>query len=81
MALSEALYLAFPFRHSNCTPAVFKGVGILTSIFCPNSEGLNIDFNTAFTSIRVRPTSRTNGIIRKGSDISLVVRYLDNEMR
>lgn len=79
IALSDALYLAFPLRQSNCTPAVFRGVGIRTSIFCPNNDGLNMDFSTAFTSIRVRPTSRTNGIIRKGSEISLVVRYLSEK--
>lgn len=76
MAFSEALYLAFPFRQINWTPDVFSGVGILTSIFCPSSDGLKFDFRTTFTSILVRPTSRTNGITRKGNEMSLVVRYL-----
>jgi len=76
MAFSDALYLAFPFRQINWTPDVFKGVGIFTSIFCPSNDGLKFDFKTTFTSILVRPTSRTNGITRKGKDISLVVRYL-----
>jgi hypothetical protein len=55
---------------------VFKGVGIFTSIFCPSNDGLKFDFKTTFTSILVRPTSRTKGITRKGKEISLVVRYL-----
>jgi hypothetical protein len=55
---------------------VFKGVGIFTSIFCPSKDGLKFDFNTTFTSILVRPTSRTKGITRKGKEMSFVVRYL-----
>lgn len=76
MAFSDALYFAFPFRQINWTPDVFKGVGIFTSIFCPSNDGLKFDFKTTFTSILVRPTSRTKGITRKGKEISLVVRYL-----
>lgn len=76
MAFSDALYLAFPFKQINWTPDVFKGVGIFTSIFCPSNDGLKFDFKTTFTSILVRPTSRTNGITRKGKEISFVVRYL-----
>ena len=76
IAFSDALYFAFPFKQINCTPDVFKGVGIFTSIFCPNNEGLKFDFRTTFTSILVRPTSRTNGITRKGREMSFVVRYL-----
>lgn len=59
------------------TPDVFNGVGIFTSIFCPSKEGLKLLFRTTFTSIFVRPTSLTSGITRKGSEISLVVRYLN----
>lgn len=33
IAFSEALYFALPFRQINCTPDVFNGVGIFTSIF------------------------------------------------
>ncbi|KYN42264.1 hypothetical protein ALC56_03402 [Trachymyrmex septentrionalis] len=72
IAFSDALYFALPFKHISCTPAVFNGVGTRTSIFCPSNEGLKFDFKTALTSIFVRPTSRTNGITRKGNDISFV---------
>lgn len=76
MAFSEALYLAFPFKQISCTPEVFSGVGILTSIFCPNRDDLKLLFKTTLTSILVRPTSLTSGITRKGRDMSFVVRYL-----
>uniref|UniRef100_A0A182Q0Q7 Uncharacterized protein n=1 Tax=Anopheles farauti TaxID=69004 RepID=A0A182Q0Q7_9DIPT len=56
----------------NCTPDVLSGVGIFTSIFCPSSDGLKLDFSTTFTSILVRPTSRTSGITRNGNEMSLV---------
>lgn len=79
IAFSDALYLAFPFKQINCTPDVFKGVGIFTSIFWPKSAGLKLLFSTTFTSILVRPTSRTKGITRKGSEMSFVVRYLNNK--
>ena len=81
IAFSDALYFALPLRHISCTPAVFKGVGTRTSIFWPRSDGLKFDFRTTFTSILVRPTSRTRGITRKGSDISFVVRYLQIKFR
>ncbi len=48
----------------------------LTSIFCASREGLKLDLITTFTSSLVRPTSRTNGMTRKGRMMSLVVRYL-----
>lgn len=48
----------------------------LTSIFCARREGLKLDLITTFTSSLVRPTSRTNGMTRKGRMMSLVVRYL-----
>lgn len=76
IAFSEALYFALPFKQINCTPDVFNGVGIFTSIFCPNKDGLKLLLRTTLTSILVRPTSRTNGITLKGKDMSFVVRYL-----
>lgn len=51
------------------------------SIFCASSEGLKLDLTTTLTSIFVRPTSRTNGITRKGNEISLVVRYLQLKIK
>jgi hypothetical protein len=77
MAFSEALYLALPFMQISWTPEVFSGVGMRTSIFCASSEGLKLDLMTTFTSSFVRPTSRTRGITRNGSEISFVVRYLE----
>ena len=47
-----------------------------TSIFCPNTDGLKLDFRTTLTSILDRPTSRTNGMTLNGKLMSLVVRYL-----
>lgn len=76
IAFSDALYLAFPFKQINCTPEVFNGVGILTSIFWPRRDVLKLLFSTTLTSIFVRPTSRTKGMTLNGSDISFVVRYL-----
>ena len=76
IAFSDALYLALPFMHSSWTPDVLRGVGIRISIFCAKSEGLKLDLTTTLTSIFVRPTSRTRGITRNGSEMSLVVRYL-----
>lgn len=46
MAFSDALYFALPFRQINCTPDVFSGVGIFTSIFWPNNDGLKFDLST-----------------------------------
>uniref|UniRef100_A0A336LI14 CSON011485 protein n=1 Tax=Culicoides sonorensis TaxID=179676 RepID=A0A336LI14_CULSO len=40
-----------------------------------SKDGLKLDLRTILTSILVRPTSRTRGITRKGSEISFVVRY------
>lgn len=48
IAFSDALYFAFPFKQINCTPDVFNGVGIFTSIFCPSSDGLKLDFKTTW---------------------------------
>lgn len=78
IAFSDALYLAFPFKQINWTPEVFSGVGILTSIFWPSSDGLKLLFRTTFTSILVRPTSRTKGMTLNGNDMSFVVRYLED---
>jgi len=77
IAFSEALYLAFPLRQMSWTPDVLRGVGIFTSIFCPKRLGLKLDLRTTFTSILVRPTSRTKGITRNGNEMSFVVRYLE----
>lgn len=49
IAFSDALYFALPFKQINCTPDVFNGVGIFTSIFCPNNDGLKLDFKTTFS--------------------------------
>ena len=76
MAFSEALYLAFPFWHNNCTPAVLRGVGIFNSIFWAKSIGLNVLFITTLISILALPISLTKGITLKGREISLVVLYL-----
>jgi hypothetical protein len=57
-----------------------RGVGMRISIFCARSEGLKLDLTTTLTSIFVRPTSRTNGITRKGNEMSLVVRYLQSKI-
>ena len=76
IAFSEDLYFALPFMQINWTPDVFKGVGMRTSIFWANKEGLKFDLITTFTSNFVRPTSLTSGMTRNGKDMSLVVRYL-----
>ncbi len=59
----------------SCTPDVFNGVGILTSIFCANKEALKLDLMTTLTSNLVLPTSLTSGMTLKGREMSLVVRY------
>ena len=38
---------------------------------------MKLDLTTTFTSSLDLPTSRTKGITRKGSEMSLVVRYLN----
>ncbi len=81
IAFSPALYLALPFMQINCTPLVFGGVGMRTSIFCASSDGLKFDFTTTFTSILLRDVSRTSGITRNGSWMSFVVRYLKQSQR
>ena len=63
----------------SCTPEVFKGVGIRTSIFWAKSEGLKLLLITTLTSSLVRPTSLTSGITRKGNEMSFVVRYLETD--
>merc|ERR1719318_105700 len=78
IAFSLALYLAFPFMQMSCTPLVFRGVGILISIFWASREGLKLDLTTTLTSSLALPTSLTRGITRKGREISLVVLYLIN---
>ena len=40
---------------------------------------MKLDLTTTFTSSLDLPTSRTKGITRKGSEMSLVVRYLNTE--
>ena len=75
--MSLTLYLAFPFMQISWTPEVLSGVGMRTSIFWANSEGLKLDLMTTLTSNLVRPTSLTRGITRNGREMSLVVRYLE----
>lgn len=48
IAFSEALYFALPFKQINCTPDVFRGVGIFTSIFWPSNDGLKFDLSTTY---------------------------------
>ena len=63
--------------HSNCTAAVFFGVGIRTSIFWPRRLGLKLDFRTILISSFCLPISRTKGITRKGKEISWIIRILN----
>ncbi len=44
-----------------------------------NNLTLKLDLMTTLTSSLVRPTSRTRGITRKGSEMSFVVRYLPKQ--
>lgn len=70
IALSAALYFAFPFMQSSCTAAVFFGVGTLTSIFWPKSVARKLDLRTIFTSSFCREISRTKGTARNGKEMS-----------
>jgi hypothetical protein len=46
MQFSPALYFALPFMQISCTPLVFGGVGMRTSIFWASSDGLKLDLMT-----------------------------------
>lgn len=74
MAFSDALYLAFPFKQINWTPDVLSGVGIFTSIFWPNSDGLKFDFNTTCVRLTHRQTVRWMVIRKRLTLTSILVR-------
>lgn len=54
----------------SCTAAVFFGVGMRTSIFCPKRDGLKLDLRTILISSFCRLISRTKGITRNGREMS-----------